>query len=57
MNLSKSWTIAANDLKVFRRKKNIVFSTIALSRVHLLLHHVSPPHYGNCFVQPGRREG
>jgi ABC-2 type transport system permease protein len=29
MNLSKSWTIAAKDLKVFRRKKNIVFSTIA----------------------------
>jgi len=30
MNLSKSWIIAAKDLKVFRRKKNIVFSTIAL---------------------------
>jgi len=30
MNLSKSWTIARKDLKVFRRKKNILLSSIAL---------------------------
>jgi ABC-2 type transport system permease protein len=30
LNLSKSWTVAAKDFKVFRRKKNILASTVAL---------------------------
>ena len=30
MNFSKSWTIATKDFKVFRRKRNILISTIAL---------------------------
>jgi len=30
MRLSKSWIIASKDFKIFRRKKRIIYSIIAL---------------------------
>ena len=37
MRLSKSWTIAAKDFKIFRRKKNVIYALVAVPLIVAIL--------------------